>query len=453
MAKVSLIYPNDDLVYNFSRGETRRPPIGLCYIAAALESQGHSVSIIDASLLDLSVDDIVEQSLEGNPQFVGIGGTTPLYEQIKEISFSIKRRLPETIVIIGGPHAGALPEATLKTSAADFVCIGDGEESVLGIVNCVLNNTSPNIISSIAYNLNGRVKFTKRYRLKINQLKSETVVGIDLNKYPIPARHLLNWKGYKDAVMGTYEMQTGAVFSRGCSGKCAFCGAAGTLVRWRKLDNILKELHLIQNMGIKNVFIFDDTYTNNKRRVLTLSDRMIQEDINLNLSVQLRLDQLDKDVCDALYASGVRYVGPGIESGNEDIMRSIGKGCKVTKENIRIKMSLLKEYNWTIRCSYVMGMLNETEEQILDTINFAKELDANENAFSILVPYPDSPLWHIATGMGLVNDYMNFSKFLYYHEIGCNLSAVSSERLLELHEYAYKYVGNTKYKIDEKVAV
>jgi radical SAM superfamily enzyme YgiQ (UPF0313 family) len=99
-----------------------------------------------------------------------------------------------------------------------------------------------------------------------------------------------------------------------------------------------------------------------------------------------------------------------------------------------------------------MGMPDETEKQIMETIEFAKELGADENAFSIIVPYPDSPLWHIAKEKGKVHDYMNFSKFLYYHEIGCNLSAVPTERLLELHEFAYRYAGNIAYRLDDDSA-
>ena len=71
---------------------------------------------------------------------------------------------------------------------------------------------------------------------------------------------------------------------------------------------------------------------------------------------------------------------------------------------MRKKIRLLQEYDWKVRCSYVMGMPGETEEQIMETIEFAKELGADENAFSIIVPYPDSPLWHVAKKMGKVDD-------------------------------------------------
>ena len=210
-----------------------------------------------------------------------------------------------------------------------------------------------------------------------------------------------------------------AMYSRGCPGKCTFCGAADTIVRFRHIDNVLDELQLIENeLGIGNVFITDDTYTSNRKRVLKLSRGIVERGIKLNFSVQLRLDQLDAEVCDAMYESGVRYVGPGIESGNAEIIKQIGKGRHENKDHMRAKIRLLQNYDWRVRCSFVMGMPGETEEQILETIDFAKELGADENAFSIVSPYPDSPLWQLAMEAGKVDERMDFSKFLYYHEIG-----------------------------------
>lgn len=444
MAKVTIINPNDAKCYTFSRSRTRRIPLGQSYVAAVLLQSGHEVSIIDASADDLSEEDIVNKTLDTNPDWIGIGGTTPLFSQMCSLTNKIKT-LTDAKVILGGPHVSALPIPSLKTSGADYICIGEAEESVASIVD----GKDAEDIPGIAFNRFGEPMTTQMYRLRLNQPLTGTVKAVDLNKCPIPARHLYDHTKYVDLARGIESMQTGAMFSRGCPGKCAFCGAADTLVRWRHLDNVMKELHQIQDMGIKNLFVMDDTYTNQKKRVLDLSKRIVEEGIKLRISVQLRLDQIDEEICDALYASGVKYVGPGIESGSERIMKLIGKGPRESKKHMKEKITLLKKYDWSIRCSYVFGMTGETEADILETIEFAKELDASENAFSILTPYPDSPLWHVAKKMGKVDEYMDFDRFLYYHTVGCNLSEVSTERLLELHELAYKTVTSRTYKTAE----
>ena len=449
MARISLTYPSDGLCYKFARNRTRRMPLGLAYIGAALEKAGHEVKVTDGALHDLDAEQTVEQALANEPEFLGIGCTTPLYHQATAIIELAKKRSPSTVVIFGGPHVSALPEATLATSRADFVCIGEGEESVVSVVDHVLKKQDPADIPGIAYRWGNYSGHTREYRLRIHQSSITTARAIDLNKCPVPARHLFEYRKYMDYSRDIREPQSSAMFSRGCPGKCAFCGAADTLVRWRNIDNILDELEGVQAMGIPNLFIMDDTYTSNKKRVLELSRGIVNRGIRLNLGVQLRLDQIDREVCDAMFASGVRHVGPGIESGNELIIKAIGKGPRESKDHMRQKVRLLQEYDWRVRCSYVFGMVGETEEQIMETIEFAKELGADENAFSILVPYPDSPLWAVARSTGKVNDYMDFSKFLYYHEIGCNLSAVPTERLLQLHEFAYEYVGNAAYQLDD----
>lgn len=449
-ARVTLAQPSDSLCYTWKARATKRMPLGLGYIAAALAKEEHDVRIVDGSLHNLTVEETARQALENDPHVVGITCTTPLYHQAVAVIALIKKLSPRTTVVVGGPHVSALPRPTLETSETDFVCIGEGEESMPAIVQCILGKKDPGGIIGIAYNWKEYQGQNQTYRLRISEKKDAHAPAIDLNKVPTPARELFEFQKYVDYSRDSFGPQTGAMFSRGCPGKCAFCGAADTLVRWRDISNVLDELAYIQNsLGIQNVFVMDDTYTSNRKRVLSLSRGIVERGIRLNLSVQLRLDQIDEEICDALYQSGIRHVGPGIESGNELIIKAIGKGPRESKDAMRRKIRLLQNYAWKIRCSYVFGMVGETEEQILETIEFAKELGADENAFSILVPYPDSPLWAYAKRKGAVHDRMDFSKFLYYHTIGCNLSNVSTERLLELHEFAYEYVGNPAYHVDD----
>jgi anaerobic magnesium-protoporphyrin IX monomethyl ester cyclase len=445
MSKITIINPNDARCYTYSRARTRRIPLGQSYVAAVLLKAGHEVSVIDGSAYNLSEEEIVEKVVSNTTDFIGIGGTTPLFSQMCSLTKKIKNKISAQ-VILGGPHVSALPIPSLNTSGADYICIGEAEESVVSVVS----GKPPQEIPGIAFKVDDKPFTTQMYRLRLNQPIEGTIKAVDLNACPIPARHLYDHKNYVDLARGIDSMQTGAMFSRGCPGKCAFCGAADTLVRWRHLDNVLQELHMIQKMEVPNLFVMDDTYTNQKKRVLELGKRIVDEKIKLNISVQLRLDQIDEEICDSLYASGVKYVGPGIESGSERVMKAIGKGPRESKKHMREKIGLLKKYDWSIRCSYVFGMTGETETDILETIEFAKELDASENAFSILTPYPDSPLWSVAKNMGKVDEYMDFDRFLYYHTVGCNLSEVPTERLMELHELAYKTVTSRTYKTADK---
>ena len=390
--KIALIQLNDKAVYEgYRRNVTKRTPLGLAYVAAWYINQGHEVDIIDASLDDLNENQIVYETLRIDPELIGISCTTPLFMQLIKVTKLIKHLRPDKIIKIGGPHVTALPNESLQRSGADSICSGEVEK----------------------YD--------------------------NLDYIPFPARHLLRCDDYVDYARGVLTPQTSVITSRGCVGRCGFCSAGGSKVRFRSVKNVISELEEIKyKYGIDNIVFYDDSFTMDKQRVIQLCKEMKR--LELNYQVQLRLDQIDEEIMDWLVQSGCQQVGPGIESGNREILESIGK--RETPEFMLEKCKMIKKYPVKMRCSFIMGWIDETEEQILETIELAKKIEADENAFSIATPYPGTRMWEVAMERGLVSADMDFSEFLYYHKVGCNLSRVFSERLLELHELAYKEMGN-----------
>jgi len=134
--KVILIQLNDKSVYaGYKRNLTKRTPLGLAYIAASLISAGHSVEIVDAALDDLNVNQIIKITLDRNPHLVGITATTPLFPQLVEVIKGVKNENENIYFVIGGPHSSSLPEISLASSDADCVCIGEGERSIVELID------------------------------------------------------------------------------------------------------------------------------------------------------------------------------------------------------------------------------------------------------------------------------------------------------------------------------
>lgn len=390
--KVVLVQLNDKVVYEgYKRNLTKRTPLGLAYVAASLLKAKHDVEIVDGALDDMSPADIVYAVIMKDPQMVGITCTTPLFPQMIRVIQALKVVAPDIYVVIGGPHVSALPEISLAKTGADSVYIGQERD------------------------------------LEI-----------------IPARQLLRVNEYVDYARGVLEPQTSVITSRGCVGRCGFCNAAGSHLRFRSIDNVVMELDEIDKFGIRNLVFYDDSLTTNKSRIIELCKEMM--DFNFHYQIQARLDQIDDEVMNWLVKSGCTQIGPGIESGNIDILKSIGKSQ--TPEFMLEKCKIIKKYPVKMRCSYIMGWIDETEDQVLDTLRLAQDIDADENAFSIATPYPGTRMWDVAMQRGLVSEDMDFSQFLYYHKVGCNLSQIPDERLLELHELAYKNVGNRSYALN-----
>ena len=398
MGKVILIQLNDKLVYaGYAHTGTKRTPLGLAYVASSMIKEGYDVEIVDASLDDLEVEQIVDIVVSKNPDLVGVTCTTPLFPQLVKVVQGIKKH--HIKVFIGGAHVTALPKSSLEKSGADWVSVGDYE---------------------------------KVYHL---------------DEIPYPARHLLRMNEYVDYARGVLTPQTSIITSRGCIGNCGFCNAAGTRVRLRSVENVLGELEEIYAYGIRNLVFYDDSFTTIKKRIMDICGGMIDRGLNFKYQVQMRLDQVDDDIMDIMVRSGCNHIGVGVESGNKEILEDIRKSPKVDIGFIEVKCNLIKKYPVKLRCSYIMGWIDETEEQVWDTIELAKKIDSDENAFSIATPYPGTRMWNIALDRGLVSEDMDFSNFIYYHKVGCNLSQVSDKRLMELHELAYKEVGNREYAL------
>src|ERR1041385_1159849 len=103
MSRVSIINPNDARCYTFSRARSRKIPLGQAYIAAALKHAGHDVFTLDGSADNLNEEEIVEKTIDSKPDFIGIGGTTPLYTQMSSLTKKLRKALPFTTIILGGP--------------------------------------------------------------------------------------------------------------------------------------------------------------------------------------------------------------------------------------------------------------------------------------------------------------------------------------------------------------
>lgn len=139
----------------------------------------------------------------------------------------------------------------------------------------------------------------------------------DLDTLPLPARHILQVKEYVDYARGVLAPQSSVITSRGCVGRCGFCSAGETFVRFRCVENVLAELDdLYHRHEIRNLVFYDDSFTTKKARVIGICKEMIRRCLRFRYQVQLRLDQVDDEVMKWLVESGCDQAGPGIESGN-----------------------------------------------------------------------------------------------------------------------------------------
>jgi len=209
-------------------------PLGLAYLAANLEKNNYPVSIIDAPALNINNIDIARQLKEEPPDIVGITVLTPMHGTVKDLVKRIKEVVPYVKIIVGGAHASALPAELLsEIEEIDYVCIGEGEDTIIETVKFIESEKEFPEIAGLAYRKNGKAVVGKPRLARTN-----------LDEIPSPARHLLPMEKYNLTVSKTKGVGycPTLIVARGCPFDCYYCSHPfGRSFRHHSVERILNE--------------------------------------------------------------------------------------------------------------------------------------------------------------------------------------------------------------------
>lgn len=409
------------------------PPLGLAYIAAVLEQDKHVVKIIDCSVL-FAKEGYNKRNLEQdirnfNPTIVGLTATSPQIESAKEIIDSAKRILPECLTFLGGPHVTALPQVLRDIKSLDYGIYGEGEILFRDMVRKIEKRekieNSPGLIW----------KDKKKIKIK----KGNYIENLD--ELPMPARHLLPMQYYRPSPANYRRLPaTTIITSRGCPFQCIFCHKPifGYRLRAHSPKRVVDEIeYLMRQYEIKDIQIFDDTFTLNKKRTEEICAEILKRKLDIVWNCMTRMDAIDERLLRLMHKAGCYEVGYGIESGTERILKLINKN--VTKETIRNACKSAKKAGIDVRGFFMIGFPTETREEILETIKFAKKLDVDVAQFMVVTPYPDTKLWELCEEHGKINvgDWSNFTFYSPAHEPFTS-NTLNSGEINKLYRMAFK---------------
>ncbi|MGD8228153.1 MAG: cobalamin-dependent protein [Desulfobacteraceae bacterium] len=364
-------------------------PLGLAYIAATLEKHGHGVSICDAPALGVTAKGICELIGEGAYDLVGVTMLTPMYARSVEVVKSVREAFSQIKIVVGGPHPTILPSETLtENKEIDFAVIGEGELTLLNLVETLESGKDPGEMPGIAYRKEGRVIISQ---------PAEMVANLD--DLPMPARHLLPMHAYQ---MTKSRSQSGHAFTvsvaRGCPFNCAFCCRIfGRKARHHSVERITSEISiLLDKYGAREINLEADTLTLNKRFIESLCDGIIQSGLNRKITwtCESRVDTVNEDILRKMKEAGCWQISYGVETGSQRLLQVIHKD--ITLEQIEKTFAITKKMGITIRAFYMLGIPTETREESLKTISFAKKLDARWSQFTLFTPFPGTELYDLA---------------------------------------------------------
>ena len=440
--RVSLISPKWNKMVN------SYPPLGLAYLAAVLEREGHEVSVHDFGLRpDVSSLDQVKEVAGFDPQLVGITAMTNTYHAAVETAELVKEHVGCPLVI-GGPHATVFPERVTRETFVDYLVYGEGEDTLTELV-CALETEGPYpsgrtlaAIRGLCYMRDGDVKCSP-----------ERPLIRDLDGLPIPARHLFDLGAYPLYAPNGERMIT-VLSSRGCPYNCSYCfkGIVGRTYRQRSPDSIMAELRqIVGRYGVTNIYFIDDLFTTNRQRLKAITQRIIDEDLNIRWQCLGRVDRVDPEVLDLMYQSGCRQIHYGIESGNDEILRAVGK--RITKDQVRQAVTWTAQTNIRSKGYFMLGLPGDTEATMRQTIDFAADLDLDDAMFSLTTPFPGTRLWdELAAKRPEIEFDQDFSRAYYYSNYAeeiepfLNVSEVSDEVLSRMAVKAKRTFAEGKRK-------
>ena len=365
-----------------------KPPIALLSIATTVRERVApcSVFVVDAQAQQFSVQQTVEEAMRLCPDVVGISAWTDFWWAAYEIGKRIKAKNENIHICYGGPHVNIYPEETLNIDFVDTVVCGDGETPFSSLCKRIIDNDKYDDISGV-------------YSKKKNNAVFSHYIENELDELPIPDRNFLNLELY-NSVLSKNDKITTLITSRGCPNKCIYCKLNFQKPKSRSAQNVIEEFRYIHQLGIKEVEIYDDTFTWSKQRVADICNALISENIQIRWAIRDRVDRADRDLLKLMAKAGCIRVNYGIESGVERILRIMRKG--ITLKQARNAIAWSKEAGLETLTYFLLGGLDETREEMELSVQFALELDADYSAFSITIPYPGTELYNIALERGIL---------------------------------------------------
>lgn len=312
--------------------------------------------------------------------------------------------------MIGGPHLTAVPKETMDIFPKfDIGIIGEGEETIIELLNALENNEDLEKIQGTIWRKNGQLhKTSLRPPIK------------NLDELPLPAWDLLPslTENYRLSVVGTKsKLSTSLITSRGCPGRCIFCDTAvfGRRIRGYSARYVIKMIkYLISKYGIRDFLIYDDNFVALRKRAIEICQMIKDENLEISWSCCARVNLVNAELLKMMKEAGCWQIEYGIESGSQRLLDFMKKG--ITLSQVKDALRLTKQAGISTRGNFIFGNILETEETLQETIDFILNLELDYFQQTFLTPYPGSQAYAIAREYGtfdpdwkkMNNLYINF---------------------------------------------
>lgn len=386
-------------------------PVNLAYIATFLMKNGFKVKLIDFTVENLQ--NFPGEIEKFKPLIIGISCMTPTILNAHHLAGIVKQISPETVVIVGGAHPTAIPVKTLEEFPNfDIVVIGEGEITMLELVQRIKKKVSISGIDGIAYRTKQGIKLEKPRSLISN-----------LDSLPFPRRDLIDPSLYikshcKRGISRRFLKVSELIVSRGCPYHCIFCAthlSYRTTVRFRSADNVLEEIdECIEKYGTNHFSILDDTFTLNKDLVHQLCEGFRKRGVTWDCDT--RVNHVSKNMLQEMANSNCVKVSFGVESGSPKILKLIKKGITIKQVKDAFKWARGAGIKYVEGTFMIGSHPDETREDLKMTMSLIKEINPDIIMIAIGTPYPGTELYEIMKAKDYFIERDNWKSYAFFGE-------------------------------------
>lgn len=414
-------------------------PLWLIYATLYSQKHGHDICFLDAPAKQLNEEqslEIIQKEKTERMLFV-LDTSTPSIKSDVAFAEKLKKRCPDSFIVLVGTHPSVCPEETLDySSAVNAVAIGEYDCIVTELANALEESDDLCTVRGLCFRTeNGYIHTGPMPPLK------------ELDELPFASQFIKEHLEEKDYFFAAATYPSIQIFTgRGCPFHCNFCVYPQTMhghaFRARSAENVVAEFEYIaENFSdVKEVVIEDDTFTANKKRVLEICRLLVEKKLYKRLKwlCNARVN-LDLETMRAMKKAGCRLIIPGIESGSQQILDNIKKGTRV--EQFYDYVANAKKAGLLIHACYMVGNKGETKETMQETLRLALKLNTDTVQFFPLIPYPGTEAYRWAKE----NNYIETDYAKYCLPDGTHNTVLSTPELSAEEMVAFCNMARKKY--------
>lgn len=377
-----------------------QPSFGLACLAAVVEELGVKVLVVDAAAENLSVEKAFSEITRLRPRVVGISATTSGIVAAGKLGAKLKSFDHDIITIIGGCHVTALPAETLREfPSLDIAVIGEGEKTLVALLDYLSSDgTLPQNMPGTAVRDGDSVRVNPRPPL----------IG-SLDELPLPAwSRVRNFPGIfrPSPSRARRHPSASVVLTRGCPNKCYFCDRSVFGNRCRSYSpaySVRMLEDLVNNYGVKEVMVEDDTFIVSKKWGIEFCERLINSSIDLSWSCLGRADRVSPEILSLIRRAGCWHISYGIESGDASILEAMGKNLEIAQIEQAVRWS--RAVGLRVKGFFMVGFPGESENSLKATCALAKRLQLDDISVMQLTPFPGTELYAKAGQTGTMSGH------------------------------------------------